>query len=156
MNLAANTATALKGADEVINYLEVTHKKNNIKKVSLVLAVLMVGILSQSTPAYASGSLVVNGGHHERRYTEVIVGTDRYYYDDGIYYTGGPGNYIVVDAPIGAVIYNTPVRYERVSIDGAVYFRSNNVYYRHSGRGYEVVRPHDRGRHDEGRGNHRR
>lgn len=101
--------------------------------------VLLAAFLDQPMQAYASGSLTVNGGHH-RRYTEVVVGSGRYYYNQGIFYTGAPGSYVVVEAPEGAVVYSVPYGYERVNIDGVLYYRYRDIYYRPAGRGYQVVR----------------
>jgi hypothetical protein len=131
--------------------------RNNTQNMFLMGFILTMGILNQPTSAHASGSLIVDSGHRHGRYTEVVVGSDRYYYDAGLYYTGGPGNYVVVDAPVGAVIYNVPANYERVEVNGERYYRYHNTYYRHNGRGYEVVRveqAHDHGYdHGYGRGN---
>jgi hypothetical protein len=157
-NLAVNTAKAVGVVDEVNNHLEVTHK-NEDKKVLLVASVILMVLFNLPIQASASGSLVIDRGHHTR-YTQVIVDSNRYYYDDdGIYYTGGPGNYVVVQAPVGAVIYR-PIQYEQVEIEGIIYYKYHNTYYIPSGRGYQVVNINDRGHHhgqghghDKGHGN---
>ena len=128
---------------------------NNVRKVLLVSLVALTGLVYQPMQAQASGVLVVDRGRHERQggYTEVVVSGGRYYYDQGVFYTGTPGHYIVTDAPVGAVVYSVPSGYEQVDIDGAHYVRYRDVYYRPSGRGYEVVhidRPRDH-RNDNGR-----
>jgi hypothetical protein len=91
-------------------------------------------------------------GDHQARYRDVVVGGDRYYYNGGVFYTGGPGNYVAVEAPEGAVIYDAPPDYQQVQIDGGSYFLSHGVYYQRDGRGYRVIRPrhinHDEGRHE--------
>jgi hypothetical protein len=116
--------------------------KNNVKKVLLISTIVSMGLLYGPMQAQASGVLVVNRGQHESqgRYTEVVVGNGRYYYDQGVFYTGNPGHYVVTEAPAGAVVYSLPSGYERVDIDGASYVRYRDVYYRPAGRGYEVVR----------------
>ena len=125
----------------------------NIKK---ILWVFIFGwaILLSPHAAHASGAVIVGEGghhHHHGRYAEIIVSGDRYYYDEGVFYTGAPDNYVVVEAPVGAVIYDLPIGYERIVIDDSIYFRYHDVYYRHRPWGrYEVVRVkdfHDRGRH---------
>ncbi len=135
--------------------------KNNTKNLLIVL-ILFMAILNQPTQAHASGILVLDGGHRHERYAEVVVGGGRYYYNEGVFYTGDPGHYIVVEAPVGAIVYSAPPSYERVEIDGVLYFRYRDVYYRPAGRGYEVVRierSRDQGHHnsrgDEGRGERR-
>jgi len=122
--------------------------KNNVKKGLLILSILLMGVFNQLTQVHASGFLIVDGRDHRDRheegrngrYTEVVVGSDRYYYDAGVFYRGDPGNYVVVQAPVGAIVYSVPPGYERVEIDGVLYLRYGDVYYRPAGRGYEVVR----------------
>jgi Family of unknown function (DUF6515) len=116
--------------------------RNDVKKVLLIVSILLMVLFNQPTQAHAW--FFNFGARDDRdrhgRYTEVVVGSDRYYYDGGVFYRGSPGNYVVVEAPAGAIITNIPSGYEQVNIDGVVYLRSGNVYYRHRDRGYEVVR----------------
>ena len=125
-------------------------------KVLLVSLVILTGLVYQPVQARASGVLVVNKGPHERQggYTEVVVSGGRYYYDQGVFYKGAPGHYIVTEAPVGAVVYNVPSGYERVDIEGAHYVRYRDVYYRPSGRGYEVVRINGPRDHRDNNGRH--
>ena len=112
--------------------------KSNVKKAMLISYVLLAAFLGQPTQqAQASGVLVVDKGRHDRpvQYTEVVVGSGRYYYDQGVFYTGEPGRYVATEAPAGAVVYSVPSGYERVEIDGSPYLRYRDVYYRPSGRG---------------------
>jgi len=117
-------------------------QKNKVKKGLLISTIVSMGLLYLPVQAQASGVLVVNRGQQERqgRYTEVVVDNGRYYYDQGVFYTGNPGHYVVAEAPAGAVVYSLPSGYERVDIDGASYVRYRDVYYKPAGRGYEVVR----------------
>ncbi len=136
--------------------------KSNVKKALLVFFILSIVYLNQPAQAHASGVLVLDGGHRHERYAEVVVGGGRYYYNEGIFYTGDPGHYVVVEAPVGAIVYSVPPSYERVEIDGVLYFRYQDVYYRPAGHGYEVVRiersrdqGHNNSRGGEGRGERR-
>jgi Family of unknown function (DUF6515) len=135
-----------------------------VKKGLLMASILLTVLFNQPTQARASADLIIDRGHHDRheehrRYTEVVVGSDRYYYDSGVFYRGNPGSYVVVEAPDGAVIETIPSGYEQVNIDGVIYFRFGNVYYRrHGGRGYEVVhinRSHERRDDHRGDGDRR-
>ena len=135
-----------------------------IKRMLWVIPVVLLVFMNQPIQAQASGSLVISNNQHGPRYTEVTVRGSRYYYNYGIYYTGSPDNYIVVEAPEGAIIHNVPLGYESVIIEGNNYYRYHDVYYRHGWRGYEVVRvkEHDHGPqrggerdHQEHRDNHR-
>jgi len=122
--------------------------KNIVKKWLLIVSILLLGLFNQPTQVHASGNLILNGGDHRDRheegrngrYTEVVVGNDRYYYDTGVFYRGDPGNYVPVEAPVGAVVYEVPSGYERVDIDGVSYVRYGSVYYRPVGHGYRVER----------------
>jgi hypothetical protein len=117
--------------------------RNNVKKVLPIFPILLIVLFYQPMQAHASANLSLDGAHHDRhgRYTEVVVGSDRYYYDGGVFYRQNAGNYVVVEAPVGAVVYSVPSGYERVEMNGESYYRYGNVYYRPAGRGYEVVRP---------------
>jgi len=122
----------------------------------LIFPVLSIICFYQPTQAYAWFLDWGWGGHQDsqRGYSEVDVGGGRYYYNQGVYYTGAPGNYVVVQAPIGAIVYSAPPDFEQVNIDGVVYYRSRNVYYRPEGRGFRVVeRPHEH--HQMGDGDQR-
>ncbi len=56
--------------------------------------------------------------------------THRYYTDgDGVYYLKSGSNYIVVDPPVGAIVYELPYGYEEVTINGARYYRVDDTIY---------------------------
>ena len=138
--------------------------QSNIKKMLLMFSVAWLVFLIQPMQTQASGVLVVGekGRHHNADgYLEVRVSGDRYYYNQGSFYTGYPGSYVIVEPPPGAIIYELPGGYEQIMIDGNIYFRYHEAYYRplHRGR-YQVVRIkdfHDRGQHrgwDHDKGDH--
>ncbi|MDE2008717.1 MAG: hypothetical protein KGJ09_01405 [Candidatus Omnitrophica bacterium] len=104
---------------------------------------LMV-LVGQPAPAHAWFFDFGWWGHRRpERYREIIVGGTPYYYHAGVFYTGAPGSYVSVEAPVGAVINETPPDSERVMIDGQVYFVSHGIYYQHIGGGWRVI--HHRG-----------
>jgi len=74
-------------------------------------------------------------------YSEVRVGSDRYYYHRGVYYRPGPHGYYVVHAPRGAYIHALPPHYTRVYVGGTYYYRYGDVYYQTYRNGYMVVDP---------------
>ena len=134
--------------------------KNSINKSLLMFSIVLLVLFNQSKQAYAwfFDFGWRDGGHRYGSYTQVVVGGDRYYYDAGIFYRGNPGNYVVVEAPVGAVVYNIPPGCERVEEDGAVYFVYGDVYYRPVRHGYEVIRigrPHHGQGHAYGHYKHR-
>lgn len=56
--------------------------------------------------------------------------THRYYTDgDGVYYLKSGSNYIVVDPPVGAIVYELPYGYEEVVINGTKYYRVDDTIY---------------------------
>lgn len=75
-------------------------------------------------------------------YLPVWVGRTKYYYYDGLYYTGvGGGAYVLVAPPVGAYVSVLPPEFHPVIVRGRTYYSSNGIYYvvtRH--RGYKVVR----------------
>jgi hypothetical protein len=119
------------------------------KKLLLMSFVLALVYLNQPTRAYAWFFDWGWGDHHENRgYSAVIVGDNRYYYNDGVFYSGAPGSYVVVGAPVGAVVYDVPPGFARVDIDGDDYYVYHDVYYRPYGRGYRVVERPQRHEHE--------
>lgn len=56
--------------------------------------------------------------------------TQRYYTDDdGVYYVKSGSNYIVVDPPIGAIVYELPYGFEEVTINGTRYYQVDDNFY---------------------------
>lgn len=62
-----------------------------------------------------------------------------YYEYSGRYYIEGPSGFILVGAPIGAVIATLPIGYLSIYIGGIPYFYFNGVYYRHYHTGGYVI-----------------
>jgi len=74
-------------------------------------------------------------------YWTVRHGRSQYYYHHGAFYRRGPSGYIVVKAPVGAIVFGIPLGYHRVFIGGGLYFTYGGVYYRRVPSGYVVVEP---------------
>jgi hypothetical protein len=74
-------------------------------------------------------------------YWAVRHGRSQHYYHHGTFYRRGPSGYIVVKAPIGAIVFGIPLGYHRVFIGGSLYFTYGGVYYRRVPSGYVVVEP---------------
>lgn len=70
---------------------------------------------------------------------EFYHGRDRYYAYRGQYYRWDRGGYVRCPPPGGYYIERLPPHYERVIIDGDVYYRSGHRYYRSAGSHYEIV-----------------
>lgn len=56
--------------------------------------------------------------------------SQRYYTDNyGVYYIKSRGNYIVVNPPVGAIVYDLPYGFEEVTINGTKYYKVDNNFY---------------------------
>lgn len=60
----------------------------------------------------------------------VIHNNTTYYYDDGTFYSPRNQDYVVVNPPIGARVAELPSNYEEIVLEGNVYFKVDNVYYK--------------------------
>jgi len=69
----------------------------------------------------------------------------RFWYSGGVWYSYGPGGYVVVGAPIGAFVPVLPPFYTTVWAAGVPYYYANDTYYewRQTDGQYEVVPPPD-------------
>ena len=69
------------------------------------------------------------------RLTDYVVkdayGKNQRYYtdDDGVYYVKSGSNYIVVDPPVGAIVYELPYGFEEVTINGTKYYQVDDNFY---------------------------
>jgi hypothetical protein len=68
-----------------------------------------------------------------------MVGGALYYYANGSYYRNTESGYVVVNPPVGAVVYALPSGYSSYLINGVTYFYYGGVYYRRVSNGYLVV-----------------
>ena len=66
-----------------------------------------------------------------------------YWYDGGQWYLGGDPGWVVVDAPVGALVSVLPPDYTTVEFDGVPYYYANDTYYvwDDDQQDYEVVDP---------------
>ena len=69
----------------------------------------------------------------------VVVHGSPYYYSRGRYYRPCTGGYVMVPAPVGAVVSELPPASRTVVIDGMVYREYDGVYYKSGPAGYTVV-----------------
>ncbi len=60
----------------------------------------------------------------------VIHNNRTYYYDDGTFYLPRNRDYVVVAPPIGALVAELPSNYETIVLEGRVYYKVDNVYYK--------------------------
>ncbi|MFA5255249.1 MAG: DUF6515 family protein [Candidatus Omnitrophota bacterium] len=89
------------------------------------------------TPHYASHGKATHdlpGG-----YIRLIMGGLEYFYWEGMFYRMKQNQYIVVPAPVGAVVTAIPQGSRPVVIDGTPYYNINGVTYMYTPYGYQVV-----------------
>lgn len=49
--------------------------------------------------------------------------------NDGVYYIKSGRDYVVVDPPVGAIVYELPYGFEEVTINGAKYYKADKYFY---------------------------
>lgn len=64
-----------------------------------------------------------------------------YYYHGGLFYDLNRGSYIIVNAPVGALVPSLPLGYLSFGVGPGRYFYFGGTYYVQSGQQYEVVAP---------------
>ena len=74
-----------------------------------------------------------------RGYSRLFVNSLEYFFFDGFFYRPYRNGYVVVDAPIGAVIAQLPRFSQLLHWRGQPYYAVGNTYYRRHGHGYVVV-----------------
>lgn len=125
-----------------------TKPKDDVGTVVVILVSLLIITLTFTENALADrrhprvpaiprhGEVFVNlpAGHRT-----VYVGRSRYFYRSGVFYRHGPSGYVVVRAPIGAVIAAPPTGCRTVVFGRATYYDYNGDYYQNAPAGYVVV-----------------
>ena len=74
-------------------------------------------------------------------YRTVVVRGSDYYYSDGVFYHRGPSGYVVVVAPVGAVVATRPKGYVTIPVTDNYYYYYNGAYYVVTKDGCAVVEP---------------
>ncbi|HEY1090980.1 MAG TPA: DUF6515 family protein [Burkholderiaceae bacterium] len=69
----------------------------------------------------------------------IALGSDRVYFQGGVWWRPYGRSYRVFVPPVGAVIPLLPADYVRVDIGGAPYYYANGIYYRSAAGGYVVA-----------------
>ena len=84
-------------------------------------------------------------GHRVRRlpggFLRVMAGTAHFFFHHGVFYRKGPKGYLVVRAPIGAVVKSITAGYTVIRMGTTTYYHYNDTYYAwdDSVYGYVVV-----------------
>jgi hypothetical protein len=90
--------------------------------------------IRQPIPQY--GSVVVR---LPPRHRNLMVNRTKYFFDSGIFYRNGPGGYVIVRAPMGAILASVPVGSVTFALGGTAYWYYGGTYYRRVPSGYIVV-----------------
>ncbi len=129
---------------------------------SLTAVALGLGLLAAASPVHAERRIVDSrwwdGAHGHGRYYPVpgyrvtrapIYGYPVYWggvsysFYDGVWYTGGPGGYLVVRPPLGIVVNDLPTFATVLTLGALSYYYVNGTYYRpvsvNGSQAYEVV-----------------
>jgi hypothetical protein len=108
---------------------------------TILLTLVTLGYLS---PAYAIPEPRKNPGHIvknlPKKHQVVKLRRHQYYFSEGVFYNNTRGNFVVVNAPIGAVIPVLSGRYTTFGIGLHRYFYLSGTYYQKVATGYEVIR----------------
>ncbi len=71
----------------------------------------------------------------------LILGGLEFYYFEGLFYRTVADHYVVVPAPVGAVVTTIPPGCQPVIVEGTPYYLINGNTYVYTGVGYQVVPP---------------
>jgi len=74
-----------------------------------------------------------------KNYTPVSYNNANYYTHRGVFYQNTPKGYAVVRPPAGIRVASLPLGFARVILDGILYYRYNDIYYRSANDGGYVV-----------------
>ena len=117
-------------------------------KLKFFIPFLALALLIQATPAHAWG-----WGRPQPRFyphgrcfdilplaaATLIIAGATYYYAEGEYYRRMGNQYVVIPAPVGAVVTTIPAGFQPVIIDGVPYYTINGATYMSTPYGYQVV-----------------
>ena len=90
---------------------------------------------------------VISHGHTVRKlprgYKRAWYKKTPYFYSRGVFYRPGPSGYIVVKAPIGAIVVSLPVGNQRIWVDGSSYYVYGGIFYKRVPKGFVVAQTPD-------------
>ena len=69
----------------------------------------------------------------------IILGGLEFYYAEGMFYRAVADHYVVVPAPVGAVVTSVPAGCQPLIIEGTPHYLINGTTYVYTGVGYQVV-----------------
>lgn len=125
-------------------------RKTNSPKIlmALILACLLCALPVAAEKAFAGdrhrpGPAFPRRGRIYRQlphgHRTVVHGRSKYFHHRGVFYRRGFSGYIVIGAPVGALIVDLPIGFKTVLVGGSTYYWCAGVYYRKVPSGYVVV-----------------
>lgn len=72
-------------------------------------------------------------------FVRLLLNNMDYYYFEGVFYRPTPHGYVVVEAPVDAVVATVPTGCQPVVVEGASYYLINGTTYVATSAGYKVV-----------------
>ena len=76
------------------------------------------------------GAVIAHSIFHTWRPVLVVYRNVTYYYDDGTFFLPRRNDYVVVAPPVGALVAELPSNYQTIVLEGRVYYKVDNVYYK--------------------------
>ena len=76
------------------------------------------------------GAVIAHSIFHTWRPVVVVYRNVTYYYDDGTFFLPRRNDYVVVAPPVGALVAELPSNYQTIVLEGRVYYKVDNVYYK--------------------------
>ncbi|PKM11927.1 MAG: hypothetical protein CVV13_07065 [Gammaproteobacteria bacterium HGW-Gammaproteobacteria-3] len=72
-------------------------------------------------------------------YSRILIDAAEYFFYDGYFYQPSRTGYVIVEAPLGAIVAALPALHHNVYWHGRPYYIVGNTFYRKHRRGYVVV-----------------
>ena len=97
------------------------------------------GFDSFYTPHYFPHGHVLSALPHD--HLRLFLGGLEYFFWEGMFYRWSERQYVVVPAPVGAVVTGIPAGCQPVIVEGVPYYTVNGTTYMYTSYGYQVVPP---------------
>jgi hypothetical protein len=119
-----------------------------MKNKPILLVFIFIWLIGETTQAHAFYSSYPDVLSQPldilpQRSITINVEDETFYYCNGIFYQRimRDQKYVVVPPPIGAVVFNIPLGYQLMLVDGVSYYVFDGVYYKRVLEGYKVIYP---------------
>lgn len=117
--------------------------KHSVTKLVLTTAaatMLLAACASSPAEAHRGHAIGVTVNVLPAGHRAVVVGNNRYFVHNGVYYRAQGRNFRVVATPVGLRVATLPAGFVTVNLNGSRYYRFGNTYYRPANKGFVVVK----------------